>query len=330
MRGQAFDAAFTRRAVLIGAGACLTAPRGAAAKPADGLSVLLAPTGASVSVARAFDSGDLNPVAPNATLKPWRSNDELRAALVTGQVKLFSSPTHVPANLYNRGLPLRLLGLLGAGHLYIVTSLPGVAALKDLAGKPILGFFRNDMPDLVFRAVAKMEGFDADKDFELTYVQSAMEAAHMLAAGRVETAVLSEPMATGSIAMAAGDGRTLTRALSLQDLWSAHKGGHGVPMVGVAAHQSLVDDSPELIEALGKALPAGKDWALAHPGEAGALAEKTLGTKASVFAKALATMNLDYRPAKAARAELEAFYSVILETAPDALAGKLPGDSFYL
>ena len=49
------------------------------------------------------------------------------------------------------------------------------------------------MPDLVFRAAARMKGLDPDKDFKLSYVGMPMEAARMLAAGRVETAVLSEP-----------------------------------------------------------------------------------------------------------------------------------------
>ncbi len=303
---------------------------GARARPADGLHVLVAPTGASITLERAFASGDLAAAAPNAELSVWRDNDALRAAIVAGQARLFSTPTHVPANLANRGLPIRLLALLGSGHLYVVTAEEGVASFKDLAGRPVLAFFRNDMPDLVFRACAKMEGLDPDADLKLSYVQSSMEAAQMLAAGRATTAVLSEPTATAAIGMAASEGRTLRRAINLQQVWSAHRGGRGVPMVGVAVQTSLVDESPELIEALGKALPAAKDWALANPADAGALAEKTMGMKAPVFIKALPAMNLDYRSAAAARRDLEDFYSTLIAYAPDALAGKLPADDFYL
>ena len=85
-----------------------------------------------------------------------------------------------------------------------------------------------------------------------------------------------------------------------------------------------------MIEALRKALPAAKDWALAHPTDAGVLAEKMLGMKAPIFAKALPTMNLDYRTGVAARMDLEAFYKTLIANAPDALAGKLPGPEFYL
>jgi NitT/TauT family transport system substrate-binding protein len=326
-------ARLTRRQALagfLGAGFLPALDRCAAARPAADLEVLVAPTGASITLERAFDSGALAASAPNASLRLWRDNDELRAGIVSGHARLFSTPTHVPANLANRGLPIRLLGLLGSGHLYVVTADESVAALKDLAGKPVLAFFRNDMPDLVFRACARMEGLDPDADLRLSYVPSGMEAGQMIASGRAPTAVLSEPMATAAIAMAAQQGRALRRAISLQEVWTAHRHGGGIPMVGVAVHASLVDESPEVIADLRRALPAAKAWALANRAEAGALAEKTMGMKAEIFVKAVDTMNLDYRDALSARRDLEDFYSTLLAGAPDALAGKLPDDAFYL
>ncbi|WP_113887745.1 ABC transporter substrate-binding protein [Roseiarcus fermentans] len=322
----------TRRAALAGALASVAAGAAgrAAAYSGEGLEILAAPTGASISLARVVEAGGLAAAAPGATLRPWRDPDELRAGIVSGKTQLFSTPTHVPANLANRGLPIRLLCLLGAGHLYVVTADERVASFKDLAGKPVLGFFRKDMPDLVFRACAKMEGLDPDKDIQLSYVQSGMEAAQFLAAGKAATAILSEPPATAAIVMAARQDRILRRAISLQDVWSRHRHSHGVPMVGVAVRAGVFDQAPGLLAALRDGLPQAKDWALANPGEAGALAEKALQMRAPIFEKALPFMNLDIRSARAAKADLVDFYETIVAVSPDALAGRVPPDDFFL
>jgi len=325
-------AGVTRRHALAGvlAGAIAGVAGRTSAHQIEGPEILAAPTGASISLARVLDSGGLADSAPGATFRPWRDNDELRAGIVSGKTRLFSSPTHMPANLANRGLPIKMLALLGAGHLYLVTDDENVSSFKDLAGKPVLGFFRNDMPDLVFRASAKMEGMDPDKDFQLSYVQSGMEAAQFLAAGKATTAILSEPPATAAIVMAAQQGRKLRRAVSLQDVWGKHRNTPGIPMVGVALHAKLLDESPEIVDALRTGLPAAKDWALANPGDAAKLAERTLQMRAPIFEKALPFMNLDIRSARAAKAQLADFYQTLLEMAPDALAGKVPADDFYL
>jgi NitT/TauT family transport system substrate-binding protein len=325
--------ALSRRSALalLAAGAVSGAmTRRGRAAAVEGLEILLAPTGASICLARAVDSGALGASLPGATIRPWREPDELRAGIVSGRTLLFSTPTHVPANLANRGMPLRLACLLGMGHLYVVTSDEGVSSFKDLAGTPVLGFFRNDMPDLVFRACARMEGLDPDKDFQLTYVQGGMEAAQMLAAGKAGTAILSEPPATAAMMMAAQQGKTLRRAISLQEVWSRHKGTKGIPMVGVAVHEKLLEQAPELAGTLRTSLPAAREWALANRPESAALAEKVLQFRAPVFEKAIERFNMQVIPAREARPALEGFYQTLLDFDPAALGGNLPPAAFYL
>lgn len=313
----------------LGASAASTLPLAAFANPVPHLEVLAAPNGASLILARLLGEGGLLEALPGANFRLWRAPDELRASLVSGRTRLFTTPSHVPANLANRGMPIRLLCILSMGHLSIVTADETIQSFADLKGKSILGFFRNDMPDLTFRAVVKLEGLDPDRDMTLTYVQTPMEAAHMLAAGKVETAILSEPPATGSIFMASQAGRTLRRAISLQDVWQKHRGSK-IPMAGIAVHQGLLDECPELVPALKAGLPRARDWIFANRDAAGELAGKMLGARPQVFAKALDHFNMDVMPARAVKTELEAFYSAILDISPDSLGGRLPDDDFYL
>lgn len=302
----------------------------ALAAPAPGLEILGAPNGSTIVLVRLMASGGLDAAAPGATFRLWRDTDDLRAAIVSGRTRLFTTPTHVPANLANRGLPLKLLCILSMGHLTVVSSDESIKDLKDLAGKDVLGFFRNDMPDLVFRACLKGAGMDPDKDVKLTYVQTAMEAAQMLAAGRVTTAVLSEPPATAAIMMAKQAGRTLYRSVNLQTVWQAQHKGLGLPMAGVAVHEKLIEDNPEVMAALRSGLGPARDWVLANRPAAGELAQEKMGMKAPIFAASLEHFNVVADGAKQLQAGLVAFYETILAMQPEALGGKLPPDDFYL
>jgi NitT/TauT family transport system substrate-binding protein len=325
----------SRRHILHGlaasAGSLYPAAIEAWAKPVANVEIFAAPTVASIVVARLLDSGALGRVLPGAEFRLWHDPDELRAATVSKRATLFTAPTHVPANLANRGVPVKLAAILGLGHLTIVTSDPAIKTFADLAGKPVLGFFRHDMPDLVFRAVAHMEGLDPDKDMKLTYVGSPMEAAQMLAAGRATTAILSEPPASAAIMMAAHHyGRKLFRAINLQDVWIKHKGGEGIPMVGIGIHDALLDQAPELLGLLRTGLPEAKDWIFANRAAAAALAEKDMGYKPPIFRASLDHAAIKIMSAKAARESLEDFYKTILALSPGTLDGHLPDAGFYL
>ncbi|RAI46003.1 ABC transporter substrate-binding protein [Rhodoplanes roseus] len=310
--------------------AMLAIGRPVLSRPVESLEILGAPNAATIVLVRLLEAGGLDTAAPGATFRLWRDTDELRAGLVSGRSRLITTPTHVPANLANRGMPLRLLCILSMGHLSIVTADDGIRSFADLRGKPVVGFFRNDMPDLVFRAIAKREGIDPDRDIALTYVQTPMEAAQMLAAGRAATAILSEPPATAAIMMAQQQGRTLRRAVSLQEAWGRHFGQPRIPMAGVALHRSLIDDSPEILAALRAGLPGARDWVLADRKGAAALAEQRMQMRPAVFERSLDHLHIDVAPARAMKGELETFYKAILDLSPDALGGRLPDGAFYL
>lgn len=324
--------ALSRRTLLAvgAAGALHGLTARAAASPAPGLDILAAPTGASIVLARLLENGALDAAAPGATLRLWRTTDDLRAAVVSGRATLFSTPTHVPANLSVRGLKLKLACLIGSGHLSVVTSDDRIHDLHDLAGKPVLTFFRHDMPDLVFRALARLEGMDADKDIRLSYVQTGMEAGQMLAAGRVQTALLSEPMASSAIMMAAKQGRVLRRAILLNPLWAKHKSRAGLPMVGVALHADLVEKSPEVVAALHQGVRHAASQVLADHQAAAKLAERRMGFPAAMFASALPHLNIGVRSAAQAKDDLQRFYRTLLELEPRSLGGRLPAEDFYL
>lgn len=324
---------FSRRSLLVGSGSLAlgaVSTRPAEAAPIAGMEILGAPNGSTIVLVDLIESGALAGAAPGASFRLWRTTDDLRAAIVSGRSRLFSTPSHVPANLAARGLPLKMLCLLGMGHLSVVTADETIRSFHDLAGKSVLGFFRHDMPDLTFRAIAKMEGMDPERDLTLTYVQTPMEAAQLLAAGKATTAILSEPPASAAILMASHQGRTLRRAFDLTEVWGKHKGKSRIPMAGIALHASLLDEAPELIAALKAGLTPAKQRVLADPKAAARLAERTMEMRPQMFEAAFPHFNIDVVSARAVKDELVDFYTTLLDLEPEALGGRLPPDDFYL
>lgn len=152
----------------------------------------------------------------------------------------------------------------------------------------------------------------------------------MLAAGRATTCVLSEPPATAAIMMAQKAGRTLYRSVSLQSVWQEQHKGLGLPMAGIAVHEKLIEDNPEVMAALRSGLVPAKDWVLANRPAAGELAQEKMGMKAPIFSASLEHFNVVATGAKTLKPGLIAFYETIMSMQPDALGGKLPPDDFYL
>lgn len=93
-------------------------PRTGHAAPVQEMEIIGWPNGSTMVPADLIDSGRSATVAPGATFRSRRTTDDLRAGIVSGRTRLFSTPSHVPANLAARGLPLKMLCLLGMGYPY--------------------------------------------------------------------------------------------------------------------------------------------------------------------------------------------------------------------
>lgn len=295
-----------------------------------GLHVLGAPNASTLVLVRLLQSVAWQAAAPGTQFRLWRDTDELRAGIASGETRLFTTPTHVPPLFAARGVPVRLLAIISMGHLYVVSEDAGISRLADLRGRRVTTFFRNDMPDLVFRVLLRREGLEPGRDIDIDYVGTPMEAAQMVIAGRAATVLLSEPPATMAITMAGHSGRTLYRSISLQDEWGRQFGPARIPMAGVALHQSLIDEAPELLAVLRAGLPEAAAWVLSNPGEAGTLAERTMDIRAMLFRRALEHLAIEVHGARAVQDEIMAFYRVLFELYPASIGGRLPDESLFL
>jgi NitT/TauT family transport system substrate-binding protein len=271
-------------------------------------------------------------VAKKTELLVWENADQLKAMVAGGQGDFVTMPSNNAAIFYNKGLALKLLDISVWNITYLITTDPEAADFSDIKGQSIVVPFQGSVPDLMFQYMAKKEGLDPEKDFDLQYATDPTQAAQLLLAGKVDNAVLSEALATSVILQTQTAGTPLNRALSFDAGWvqATNRSGYSA-IAGTVATKSVMD-KPEVIAVFEREYKAAVEWMLANPDAAGQLVETQLpqlGLKAAVMTASLQNISWLYTPAADARQKLENFYRALSELSPEVIGGKLPDDGFY-
>lgn len=275
----------------------------------------------------------LKDVAEKVELIIWDNPDQLRSIIAGGQVHFAAVPSYVASVFYNKGIPVRLLNISTWGILYMISSDPKVHALADLQGEDIAMPYRNDMPDLVFKALVLQQNIDPDKDFNLNYKSNFPTIVQELLSSRVKHGLLPEPLASVALMKSKkmkGKVPRLYRAINLQTEWGkVYNSKPQIPQAGICA-TPLVTEDIDLVNAFQDAYRKATNWCVANPEKAGKIAIKYIpGLKAKPVASALRNAGLKFVSARDARIEIEHFYTVLKSMNPVKIGGKLPGDDFY-
>ncbi len=291
--------------------------------------------GVSNGLIRIADSGALSEVAEQVEFRIWKDPDQLRALAIGGDADFVAMPSNVAANLYNRGVRLRLLNISAWGMLFVVSRDEKLKTLADLRGKELLMPFRGDMPDIVFQALAAKLGLAIGKDLPLRYVATPLDALQMLLTRRADHALLAEPAVsmgvrksqTLPISVVAPD---LHRAIDIQQEWGrAFQRPPRIPQAGIAVLGRHMNDNA-LIERFQRAYAQAMRWCHANADECGrAVAARIEMLTPEGVADALRADGSGFKTAAQAREELEFFYDLLRARQPGLIGGKLPPDDFY-
>lgn len=293
------------------------------------------PAAVSFPLVHMARSGALDEVAAHVRFEHWKDPDQLRVMALGGEAAVLAMPTNVAANLYNRGVPLRLLNVSTWGVLWLVSRDDSLTTLADLKGAEIAMPFRADMPDILFGALARAQGLDPTRDFALRYVATPFDAMQLLVMRRVDHALLAEPAVsmalrrTGSfpLKMVAPD---LYRSIDLQAEWGrVFEREARVPLAGITVMGAALE-TPGVAERIQAAYKASLAWCQENAQACGALVAEELDMlMPEAVTDAIAVSQLEAVPAVDARPELEFFHGLLLDDAPALVGGRLADDGFY-
>lgn len=257
--------------------------------------------------------------------------DGFRSNLASGRFDVALLPVNIAANLANREIDVRLVGVVEARLLSLVAPADtvGTAGWGALRGQTVHLFFPGDVADLIFQQTAAAHGLQAGVDYTIAYHQAIPDLAAAVATGTAAYAVVPQPMATIAVGQAAAAGHDVAVALDLGAEWEAATGASAYPGIGVVVSGRLADDHPDVVDALAERIATNVAAVAADPAaHADRLGEIT-GVPGAVAGSVLGQLELGYADATPARPAIEAFLQAILDVAPDAVGGHLPPDRFY-
>ncbi|WP_028603885.1 ABC transporter substrate-binding protein [Ottowia thiooxydans] len=274
-------------------------------------------------------------LAEHIVFKPWRDPDQLRALAMRAEADFVAMPTNVAANMYNRGVPLKLVNVSVWGILYLVSRDAGRKTLADYRGEEIAMPFREDMPDLVFQETAQGLGLNPREDFKLRYVASPLDAMQLLITRRVRHALLAEPAVSMALRKTqsfpvSAVAPELHRAVNLQLEWArAFKRSSRIAQAGIVALGKAAQD-PALISRFQEAYAGAAGWCQSNRAACGAeVAAVEPRLTAEAVADSLAHAELNAVPAAQAREEVQFLFERLYRRNPQLLGGKLPDAGFF-
>lgn len=301
-----------------------------AAAPLEQL-ILQAPAAPpSILLAHLATQERLTDLVPEVEFQAFQNLDQLRADMVKGAVQVAVVPTYVAANLYQKGLPVKLLNVVVWGHLSVLTADPDIGGWEDLKGRTVYIPFKGDSPDLIFRTVAQLAGVP-EEEMDLQYVSAAPEALQMLMAGKADAVVLPEPVATAAILQGQQNNVPVRELFELRQEWGRVTGREpAIPQLGTIAVTDVIEGHPEVIAAIQEGLQASVAWIQENPADAARLGEPYLhGLKAPVIERSLDRTPFRFVPAAEAREDVEFYFTKLAELNPEIIGGGLPDDGFY-
>jgi NitT/TauT family transport system substrate-binding protein len=289
----------------------------------------------SYPVFKMLEDSVFNYTGKSTELILWSTPDQLKALIVGEKADFFASASNTAATFYNKGIDLQLINISVWRLIWMVSRDNDKKSLADFKGEDIAMPFRGDMPHLVFSELAKAQGMDPDKDFNLVFEPHPMDAAQKMIMRRIDHAVLVDPAVSmvltktksGAIGIVAPD---LYRSLDFQDEWArAFDTKNEIPFAGLIAGATILNDST-LISNFSKEYKKAAVWCANHPDETARLAAKYVPQlKEAAIAEAMRNVLLKAVDANEARTDLENFYKVLMNSDPSIVGGKLPDSAFY-
>lgn len=283
------------------------------------MAVMAGPTGFS-SAKIAKDEGKIGSnVLVNTSV--YASPNEVVAKLTNGEVDVAALPSNLAAILYNKGVDLKAVAVIGNGMLNVVSTSDNWPTSKiSIGGGPA------STPSQMANILIEKNGYDK-ASFDLDYsIVSSAQIAQLLIANRAETALLPEPFVT----MVLSRNPDMKKVLDVQKLYESTTGYSNYPMTLLVVQNKLIKENPDAVTAVLKAYEDSVEYVLANPQEAALTIEKVNIMPAAMAAPAIPNCNLTYVEIDEAKTEVLNYFNMLFNFDPKSIGGKLPDEGFYL
>ena len=233
-------------------------------------------------------------------------------------------PSSLAAQLYNKNMGYKILGTVSWGSLYLVSS-ENISGLEDLKNKKIGIIGRGQTPDIVFRNILSKNNIDAES-LDLEYFSSGTELASALAAGKIKTAVLSEPAA--SILMKKNT--DVKMILSLNEEWKKlYSNKYGFPQATLIAKEGVLKKYPDIAKKLALELEEQNKWLTGEGNKEEFLKTAELSIPAAFLPEIIKNSNINFLSIKETENYYLEYYKILSDFDVKTIGGKIPDSGIF-
>lgn len=263
---------------------------------------------------------------------PWKNSEQLRALVLSQKADVVSMHTVAAATLNSKGVPLKLMGLCLGNVMHILSTNSEINAMNDLKGLTVAVPMKGEIPDILFRAILDQTKNISVKDLTIRYTASSRDAANLLAAGRVDAALIADPHSSILLQKSGKNNiPKLYHSIDLQNAWDAANGtSEPLPVAGIAAIGAFSNDQRAMV-AFWRAYAAAVRWCAENPDQAALLHPdgQTASDPAIGIEKAAKRSYIVPVTAKASQASIEQFTALLRRSAPKKYDQTHPKTGFY-
>ena len=233
-------------------------------------------------------------------------------------------PSSLAAQLYNKNMGYEILGTVSWGSLYLVSS-DNISGLQDLKNKKTGIIGRGQTPDIVFRNILSKNNMDPES-LDLEYFSSGTELAGALAAGKIKTAVLSEPAAT--ILMKKNPG--VKMIASLNEEWKKlYSNKYGFPQATLIAKKGLLEKYPDIAEKLVSELEEQNKWLRGEENKEEFLKKGELSIPAELLPEIIKNSNINFLSIKGTENYYLEYYKILSDFDAKTIGEKIPDNGIF-
>jgi NitT/TauT family transport system substrate-binding protein len=242
-----------------------------------------------------------------------------------GEYSVLIAPPYTAANLYNKGINVKLLNVFNWGGMYLSTTDPNCNSWKDLKGKELYVPSKGSVPDILTQYFLGQNGLTIGKDVEVVY-SAHTEIAQLIASGTIRYAVDAQPFVSSNQKKVKG-----YQVISdFSEEWRQTQGKeYTMPGTCAAVNTKFLNKNESLISKFNGKLSDAVEWTVSHPSEAGTLAHDHLNANAELIADAMPGFCFEYKSAADAKKDVNEYFNVLYQLKPGSIGNKMPDDNFF-
>lgn len=255
-------------------------------------------------------------------LKFWKTLDEATAYIVSKRANFAALPVTFGANLYTKGVDVRLVGVYSWHLFYVVASNDfDFKNFQSLNGEKIYTVHgRGQTADVVMRYLLVENNLEPDKDVTFAYAQP-QEIVALFNSGKIKIAAIPEPFVT----MTLSKGKII---LDLQDEWNKASGTKiGIPITGIFVTGKL-QDYRNTVKMFERSFISSLRWSYNNVDKAVNITSKQLGIPSNVLKASLVRSQYNYIPVSECKDEVLFYLKKLNELYPAGMP-KLPDENFF-